>query len=163
MKSDYKVRAERFIKMIAPYFTDCERVRDYYFAVHLFNVQHHRSVIVKHGISRLVLITSDYVIKIDYNVDAGFGSCEDECEIYEEAKLAGFEYLFAQITHKEYYGKDYYIMPRIRDIGKYEEDASEYLNREESDWIDARLYDLHYNNYGWKDGHIVLIDYAAHY
>jgi hypothetical protein len=162
-KSSYEVRAERFIKMIAPFLITCRSIDDYYCAVNTFNFRYHRAVIMKHGISRIALITSDYVIKITYDEESDFGTCEDERLMYEEAKLAGFDYLFAQITHVEYEGKDYYIMPRINGIGKYEDDAFEYMTEEENDWVSNRIYDLHNKNYGWKNGHVVLIDYSAHY
>jgi hypothetical protein len=110
------------------------------------------------------MITSDYVVKIDYDPRAikRWGGCEEEMRLYAQAKADGFDYLFAKITRYEYEGYTFYIMPRIKGIGKYEDDAWKYMSYAEWDWCHKhRLCDLHSFNYGWRNGQVCLIDYGA--
>ena len=164
MRNTYEVRAERFIHQLYDYICDCGNYREIENAISRFNYMNRRNVIFRHGLTRIAFITSDYVIKMDfgsgYNMTQ-FGGCENECRIYEEAVAEGYEYLFAKPTMVEYEGHNFYIMPRIRNIGRYDYDVSEYLTEEENDWVEERVFDLHYRNYGWKDGHPVIFDYAA--
>lgn len=164
MRNTYEVRAEKFIHEIFNYIYDCENKEDYKWAVKCFNFDHHRRVRVAHGLTRVVLITSDYVVKIDcgtqYHIHT-FGGCANEFDIYAQAEVDGFEYLFAKPTAIEYKGRRFCVMPRIRGIGRGEGDADGYMDTDESDWVCERVFDMHSKNYGWKDGHPVLIDYAA--
>lgn len=165
MRNDYIVRAQKFIQEIAYYLEGADSIRSYDWAVTAFNTDHHRAVKMAHGLTRIALITSDYVVKIDYDPVkiATFGGCKNEMKIYELAEHDNISYLFAKITPYEYNGMTYYIMPRIRNIGQSEDDAWEYMTEDESDWcMEHGLFDLHSHNYGWKDAHIVLIDYGAH-
>lgn len=160
MRNSYEVRAKKFIHQIAPYL---ERVTDHddrEYAVNLFNFDHNRRVSYAHGMTRYALITSDYVVKVDY-ATTRWGNSEDEMEIYEEAKQDGFDYLFAKISRYDYNGISFYIMPRIYGIGKKWYDADEYLTDEERHWVYDHVCDLHNENYGWKDGRVVIFDYAA--
>ena len=164
MRNTYEVRAEKFIHQIYSYVCDCVEVEDYEWAINAFNHRYNRKVKVAHGLTRVALITSDYVVKIDcgsyYNLNQ-FGSCANEFDIYAQAVEAGFEYLFAKPTAVEYNGMSFCVMPRIHGIERKEYDADWYLTPEESDWVCDRVFDMHNGNYGWKDGHPVLIDYAA--
>jgi hypothetical protein len=109
-------------------------------------------------------ITSDYVIKYDFgsyrNVH-DFGSCADEVKLYALAEKEGFAHLLAKPTMVEYMGHSFCIMPRIPGIGKYQYDVYEYLVGDECDWVMEHIYDVHNQNYGWKEGHPVIIDYAC--
>ena len=164
MANSYEVRAQKFIQQIFPMiedFTDEDTVIN---NVHMFNLLNHRKVRVASGLTRIALISSDYVIKFDYNNYnvSIWGGCENEIELYHQAETDGFDYLFAKITRYEYQGYKFYIMPRVYGIGRKEEDAWDYMTEEESDWCeDHNLCDLHSFNYGWRNGHICLIDYGA--
>jgi hypothetical protein len=162
--SSYEVRAIRFIQQIFSYIADCHTVRSYRDAVLAFNLKHNRKVICNNGMTRVALITSDYVVKIDYcpeNVER-WGGGEQEVEFYQMASSEGYGYLFAKITPYHYKGHTFYIMPRVHGIGRKFDDADTYMTEEESDWCwEHDLYDLHNQNYGWKDGHVVIIDYGA--
>lgn len=160
----YEERAKNFIAEIFPYIQHCgshyamERMIDDY------NRDHNRKVAYCHGLTRFALVTSDYVVKVDYNPRkiAEFGGCEKEIALYEEAESDGFAYLFAKITRFDYMGNRFYIMPRVHGIGRFPWDAWEYMTAEEADWCnDHNLKDLHNFNYGWKEDHVVLIDYGA--
>lgn len=157
----YEERAKDFIKQIFPYLDGCDdEHEEREWAVLAFNHDHNRKVIYSHGMTRYALITSDYVVKVDY-AQTRWGNSEDEMEVYEEAVADGFDYLFAKISRYEYMGKTFYIMPRIYGIGKKFYDADEYLTEEECDWVWEHICDLHNQNYGWKNGHVVIFDYAA--
>lgn len=166
MKNDYITRAQQFIKSIYPFIMNCWEENEIYNAVAQYNYIKHRRVSVKHGATRMVLITSDYVIKFDFGMAdriRTFGGCEKEMELYSIAEADGFEYLFAKITRFDYFDYVFYIMPRIHGIGRTEYDADEYMTNNEWCWCrDHRMFDLHNLNYGWRDGHICLIDYAAY-
>lgn len=164
MKNTYEVRAQNFIKQIFPYLISCRKYRDYEFAVWAFNMKFNRKVIFQHGLTRIAFITSDYVIKMNFHESAAelFGDCESEIALYNEAEQDGFEYLFAKISRYEYRNTTFYIMPRISEINKTYNEAWDYMTDEECDWCcNHCLGDLHCSNYGWKNGHIVIIDYAA--
>ena len=160
MRNNYEVRAQKFIQQIAPYLDGLDEHEDRETAVACFNDSHHRKVIYAHGMTRYALITSDYVVKVDYK-ETRWGNCEDEMFMYKLAERAGYAYLFAKISRYRFNGVNFYIMPRINGIGKTWSDAEEYLTEEEFDWVYDHVRDLHNENYGWKNGHIVIVDYAA--
>lgn len=165
MRNTYEVRAQKFIQRIAAYLQGAETIQDFDWAVCAYNHDHHTSVRLSHGMTRVALITSDYVVKIDWSPESikTFGGCEKEMALYAEAEADGFAHLFAKITPFQYDGMTFYIMPLIRGIGRTSQDAWEYMTVEESDWCsNHNMYDLHYLNYGWKKDHIVLIDYGAY-
>ena len=164
MKNDYEVRAQKFIRQIFPYLEGCRNDHsDREYAVWTFNRDHNRKVMYEHGMTRYALITADYVVKVDYACTR-WGNSEDEMELYEEAVQDGFEYLFAKISRYLYQDMAFYIMPRIHGIGSKFYDADEYMTASEVNWCcDHGLCDLHNQNYGWQDGHVVIFDYAARY
>ena len=164
MKNDYRIRAMRFIEQVYPYIENCDN--DPFTcrrAIMRFNATRSRRVIVAHGVSRIALITSDYVIKFDYDSEEveRVGGNESEEKFYAFAKKYGFSHLFAETTSYAYGNKIFYIMPRINNIGKYESDVYWFLNTEDRDFVRDYLYDMHNFNYGWKDGYPVIIDYAC--
>lgn len=167
MKSNYVARAQQFVHLIAPYFVSCHEEYQFERATHCFLKDHpHRRVYFTHGYTRVALITSDYVIKIDYNEYgiSSFGGCEKEIELYKRAASMGMAHLFAEITRYEYNGRIYYIMPRVEDIDEDRaEDAWDFMTEDERDWCeDCGLSDLHGGNFGFLHGHMVIIDYACY-
>lgn len=162
--SSYEVRAIRFIQQIFSYIADCHTVGSYWDAVQAFNLEHNRKVMCDNGMTRVALITSDYVVKIDYHAKnvKRWGGGEQEVKFYRMASSEGYGYLFAKIKPYYYKGQMFYIMPRVHGIGRKFEDADAYMTEEEADWCwEHDLCDLHNQNYGWKDGHVVIIDYGA--
>ena len=162
---NYEERAKDFIAQIFPFIAD--KYDPYTIAdiVAEFNHQFNRHVEMKHGIARIALITSDYVVKFDFDDDEvdSVGGCENEIAVYAEAERDGFAYLFAKTTRYEYKNRFFYIMPRINGVGsKLYHYAEDYLDPKEQEWCDAHnISDLHCNNYGFRNGHICLIDYAC--
>ena len=164
MKSDYRERAFRFIQEVYPYI-DGFMYEPYLVTrrIRIFNHAKSRNVQVRNGCARIALITSDYVIKFDYDEDEvrRIGGCEDEVYFYGFVKKNHMEHLFAEITPVSYMGHKFYIMPRISGIGRYEDMHVEYfLNFEDSDFVHSYLSDMHSGNYGWKNGYPVIVDYA---
>ena len=164
MKSDYITRAKKFLQQIAPLFDDCFYTDDYVRVINWFNHEHNRKVICSYGLTRIALITSDYVIKFDYDQYEvkHFGGCKSEVDFYNFAKRKGYAHLFAKITPVIVNGCTYYIMPRINGIGRHENHyVQEYLDCDDADFVDEYLNDMHDQNYGWKNGYPVIIDYAC--
>lgn len=167
MKNDYETRAKKFLEKIFPFIEndifDPYCVED---AIENFNDTYHRKVKVGYGEARIALITSDYVIKYDYNDDCveEIGGCENEVELYAQAVADGFDYLFAKTMRYNYEGYSFYIMPRIDHIGEYRNfyhSAEYYMTIEERAWcVDHNLTDLHCNNYGFRKGKVCIVDYA---
>ena len=162
--SSYEVRAIKFIHKICPFIEDCKSLDEYADAVDDFNTMYNRNVQFDNGSARMVMITSDYVIKFDYNPSkvAEWGGCEDEVKLYNKAVKDGFAYMFAKIKPYYYNGRIFYIMPRIHGIARTFCDADQYMTAKEYKWCKSvELYDLHRYNYGWKNNHIVIIDYGC--
>lgn len=163
MKSNYYVRAERFLKSIFPYIADEDifNVEEVKNGVECYNREKHRKVEVYHGATRIALITSDYVIKWDYdeeNIDT-WGGCESECNFYEYAENSGYGYLFAEATRFVYDGIMFCIMPRIN-MNNYWHSFNEFCNPTEYHWIVNHVGDLHNGNWGIYKGKLKIIDYA---
>ena len=165
MKSDYRIRAKKFLKSIFPYIDgymwDFDEVM---YQVEKYNYDKKRHVIVSRGSARIVLITSDYVIKWDYDSDyvEEIGGCDDEYLAYQEATKAGYSYLFAEATLIEYNGFSFMVMPRIKRIGRSNNggDIKAYLTPDEYEWVFKFNNDLHSYNWGIRNGKACLIDYA---
>ena len=166
-KNNYEVRAQKFIQKVFPYIEE-DMFNPYSVekAIDKFNEDFHRSVKVHYGDARIAIITSDYVVKFDYDSESieEIGGCEQEIELYEQAVEDGFDYLFAKTSRYDYEGYSFYIMPKINGIGQYKNiyhHADYYMTYEEKDWCDAHnLTDLHCNNYGFRKGKVCIVDYA---
>ena len=165
MKSDYRFRAAKFLKDIFPYICDCLTDRyDVQKAIDCYNACKHRNVLFSYGAVRIALITSDYVIKWDYNKECIYecGGCADEHKAFMKAKEMGYDYLLAESTLIEYHGYYFMIMPRISKIGrKYNGgEIRNYLTEKEYKWVIKFDRDIHSYNWGIRDGKACLIDYA---
>ena len=161
---NYEERAKDFIKEIFPYIENCDAPFEALNSVKKFNATHNRNVIVRHGIARIALITSDYVVKFNYDpyeVEA-VGGGEEEVELYAHAVHDGFDYMFAKVSRYVYRDHSFYIMPRIYGIGSSHKCAEHYMTIEEREWCERyQLGDLHCNNFGFRNGQICIVDYAC--
>lgn len=169
MKSDYRIRARKFLDNILPYISDVltdtgivSKIIDEY------NVNHSRKIEVHEGSARCVLVTSDYVIKWDYDAKnvKKIGGCEKEWEVYQQAKRAGMAYLLAECMLVERKDVVFEIMPRVPAIGyrcHKNKGIAEFLTEEEFHWLSyiGLLRDMHSWNWGLKYNKPVIIDYAA--
>ena len=165
MRSGYEVRARVFAQAIYPFVCDCKTVEDYEDAISNFNVMFHRHVRVNCGQTRVVFITSDYVLKLDYgNRGRMWGTCADERKAYCKVFRDGYAYLFAKTTPIMVNEKVFYVMPRINRVGtEYNgwDEAWDVVDDEERDYLFENFRDLHSENFGWKNRKPVIIDYAC--
>ena len=158
----YEERAKDFLKRVYPiisqYLTDPEKIED---CMDKFNEKNDRNVVVCWGSARVALITSDYVIKWEYDTEQAYfiGGFENELNLYKKAQDDGFAYLFAEITPFEYRDFPFYIMPRI--AGGAYGNAWNCMTKEEANWCKKhRLEDLHSGNFGFRNGHLCIFDYG---
>lgn len=166
MKSDYRIRAQKFLKSIFNEIREhLDSPSDIDNIMWVYGYSHSRKISVKWGCARCAIITSDYVIKWDYDVDCAeeVGGIELERAIYEKAVAAGFGYLFAETTLIEMGGYKFSIMPRIGGIGRQAHKKGEiinYLDEEDFHFLHNTIIDMHSENWGLKNGYPVIIDYA---
>ena len=159
----YEERAKDFIAEVFPFIKDHYHPWDVEEPIYQFNHSHSRNVEVYHGCARVALVTSDYVIKWDYDNDEvdEIGGCENEIELYSLAEKDGFAYLFAKISRYRYGDRNFYIMPRIKGIGQGGGYAEKWMTPQEYKWCkDHCLVDLHSNNYGFRNKHVCIVDYG---
>lgn len=165
MKSDYRVRAYRFINSVLPYIKnalfDIDEIEK---CIARYSHDHSRKVEVAWGSARIALITSDYVVKWDYDADCvnDIGGCLDEYDAYMKAKREGFDYLLAETTLVMIDNIMFSIMPRIKNIGprNHSGHISNYLTAIEWEWIRQFDKDIHHYNWGIRHGKACIIDYA---
>lgn len=161
---NYIERAKDFIKAVLPYIeNDMFDPWSLRTDIRKFNAEHSRAVRVASGCARVALITSDYVVKFEYDEYEvqSIGGCENEIYLYNLAKQDGFAYLFAEITPVEWAGRTFYVMPRIRGINEYNGRGWRYMTNAERDWCERHsLTDLHCGNFGFRNGHICIVDYG---
>lgn len=169
MKNDYVVRARKFLEELIPFFP-CEsgnarkRRLGVQNALDKFMVKHpRRKIYFCNGAVRYVLITSDYVIKWDYDTSAAenYGGCVKESKIWNKVKNSSYRYLFAPITRITVGGHYWYVMPRIR--GKHPDRiAYRFLSPEEKKFLENNdICDLHNGNYRIVRGKVKIFDYAC--
>lgn len=165
--ADYKTRAIEFLRSIYPYICyHLDSVCGVEDGVNEYMREHYtRHVEVCCGAARIVLITSDYVVKWDYCSDVEYiGGCEKEYQNYQMAKRYGYEYLFAESELYVLEGTTFEIMPRIEKIGReyHMTPIKELLNAAEWEWLTETgiNWDLHHYNWGLKDNKPVIIDYG---
>lgn len=172
MKSDYRIRAQKFIEQIFPYidgymYDDLDETIK---RVQRFANEKHRKILVNNGISRIAIITADYVIKWDRHLAQNrydrsqVGDCEKEYLTWRwlQDENPGYAYLFAEITRFRFGGENFYIMPRVRGIDKNRGgEAYEYVGVDEETFLCRWFFDLHAGNFGIdRAGNVTIIDYA---
>lgn len=167
MMRSYEERAKDFIKVLAVYCKGCKTKWDFLNAAAHFRQDYpRRKLIVSYGVSRIVFITSDYVIKVDYkhNGYKWAGDCASEYANYRKYDEDGYGYLFATCTRYRCLNRYFYIMPRVRGIGNCHKDFDAALDEDEYDYVYDHCCDLHGANYGWdfKTNKPVIIDYAPY-
>lgn len=167
IKNDYEVRAKKFIKEFAPYLKGIRITKSNFYAiceaVRRFNVDKKRNVKVASGASRIALITSDYVVKLDLGT-TWTGNSKTEMLGYQQAQKDGYEYLLAKISLYKYRNRSFFIMPRARVATTLTWQSQERLwyklTEDERRYLYGNFKDLHRNNWGSLNGKLVLIDYA---
>lgn len=167
IKTDYEVRAKAFIKEFAPYLKGIRVTQSNSYKIHdavrRFNADKKRNVKVGSGASRIALITSDYVVKLDFGTTWA-GNSKTEMLGYEQAQKDGYEYLLAKISFYKYHNRSFFIMPRARVASTltWQGQRKLWLKLTESErrYLRENFKDLHGGNWGSLNGRPVLIDYA---
>ena len=160
---DFEIQARTLLQKLYPYIEHLTTVWSIENAVAEFNYKNKTKIKTKHGSTRIALICDDFVIKFNYDGwgSGSFGNGASEVRMYRKAVKDGFGYLFAPIVPvRKGYNRTFYLMPKIHDVGKCDENAEEFLNTEECRYIHRNVGDTHNENYGWENDHVVLIDYA---
>ena len=165
MKTDYESRARKFAHVLIALFAGCESLDDFEFAIQEYNATHSRPLVYAHGVSRIAIIRSDYVIKFDFCPsgwweDGHAGSISSEAHVYEQAVADGMEHLLAKITVDTEDDRTFAIMPRIRNVGNENRYWRNYCTHAESEWLEDHINDLHENNLGYRNDKVCVIDYA---
>lgn len=160
MKTTYEERGIKFGKFLAKMFENCENYGDFARAMDRYNKTHKNKLHWAHGYTRIAIIRSDYVIKFTYRKNTFAGDCISEQRVYEMAKKAGMEHLFAKTTLIEEYGHVFAIMPRINGVDDSKRFWWEHCTDEEHDWINKHVTDLGERNLGYRRGKVCIIDYA---
>lgn len=165
MKSSYEVRAAKFAAVLACLFAGCSTVDDFEFAVECYNDTHTRKLTTAHGVSRFVVIRSDYVIKFDMVPqgrwsDGSAGCIASEERVYARAVADNMAHLLAKLTVGEAYGRKYAIMFRICGVDDGWRWWADHCTREEAYWLEDNVGDLHEGNVGYRHGKVCVIDYA---
>lgn len=168
MKTSYIVRAKKFIRQILPYIIpNITWIPAVEKGVNEFCIAHNRKIKVAYGSARIALITSDYVIKWNYDNEAveDIGGNTEELKMYEKAKEDGFDYLLAEPTKVTINGYDFIIMPKVNigrtdNKGKQKRAIQNYLTDEEYMWTLDNIDDLHIYNWGFLKNKPVITDYA---
>lgn len=166
-KNDYVVRAQKFVRSFAPYI-DKNQVGIYSMrsAVRAFNKDYNRKVRLEYGATRIVLLTSDYCIKIDRtdNKSDFWGNCEKEYKAYMRMKRLKCREVFCPIEKYTYNNMNYYIMPMCSKADDYDVDLYDVnyrLTGKQTRFIENHFRDLHSGNIGMLHGKPVIIDYAC--
>ena len=173
MKKSYIERAMHMAELLSSYMENGNKIESSYnkcrMAAFEYNKRHSRSAMCfDNGSTRFAFIISDYVLKVDYNTIKSFGNSETELEAWNFICENGMEEYFAEITkYTSKSGITFYIMPRIKHVGEYDEESL-FEALYETDivaysFIQDYFYDFHENNFGFKNGHPVMIDYAWNY
>lgn len=165
-KSDYIVRAQKFVRSFAPYINKNQvTVRSMISAVDAFNMDYNRKVRLSNGASRVVLLTSDYCIKIDRTDCSDFyGNCEKEYKAYTRMRRLKCRTAFCPIEKYTYGNVNYYIMPMCSKTDETNiklRDVTNRLTARQTRFIREHFEDLHSNNIGVLHGEPVIIDYAC--
>lgn len=167
IKNDYVVRAQKFVRSFAPYIDKNQVTIDsMYSAARAFNKDYNRKVRLDYGATRVVLLTSDYCIKIDKtdNKSNFWGNCEKEYKAYMRMKRLKCREVFCPIEKYTYNNMNYYIMPMCSkaddwDVQMY--DVANRLTAKQTHFINKHFKDLHSGNIGVLHGKPVIIDYAC--
>ena len=168
MARTWQFQAEKFAEEIYPYIKRklssdnydgdfCKALRS---VVEKYRRYKNPRIEMDWGATRVCIIGSNFVLKFDYGKTDLFGGCYDEYLTYKKAKEDGYSHLFAKCRYFVKHGFSFFAMEKIDHIGEttlFEANWTE----DEIDYVDSNVRDLHFMNFGVRDGYGVVIDYAA--
>ena len=160
-----EARAMKFAAILLDRFNGCYTLRQFSDAIAYYNATHTRKIKWAHGVSRVVIIRADYVIKFDIRPTSCFsdgraGNCLTERAVFERAEKEGWSYLLAEPSVHVDGKRVFSIMPRVNGVGLGFRDMDDYLTYDEMDILYHNIRDLHCGNVGYYKGKPVVIDYA---
>lgn len=161
-RTSYEERGEKFARyLMKTVFKDCRTLKQYQLAVERYNFTHVNQLICKHGVSRVVIIRADYVIKIEYGKGKEWaGGNLAEREVYDQAVKDGMEHLLAKPTLVKIGRRTLSVMPRVEHIKDMKKDWRDYCTPAERKWLFWNVTDLHYGNVGYRKNKVYIVDYA---
>lgn len=161
-KTSYEERGAKFARyLFKTIFKGCRTLNQYEDAINKYNRTHTRKLVWKHGASRIAIIRSDYVIKIEYGAGKEWaGGNKSEKEIYDLAVKDKMEHLFAKTTLIKINRRVISIMPKVNHIRNYDRWWEDYCTDAERAWLWNHVADLHRGNVGYKRNKICIVDYA---
>ena len=163
-RKTYEERGISFAQRMSKHFEGCVTLRDFKTAIRKYNCTHKIPLTYEHGVSRIAIIRSDYVVKFNFKPTGWFddrraGDCESEQYVYEKALRAGMEYLLAKTTVLHLNGLTCCVMPKVEGVGTCRW-WERYCTVEEECWLKNNINDLHSNNVGFYKKKVCVIDYA---
>lgn len=165
MKKTYEERGLKFAETLAKMFQSCVYIWDFVAVIEEYNATHSRKLQWSNGVSRIVIMRSDYVIKFDYHPtgwweDGHAGNCETEEEVYAMAEAEGMEHLLAKPTVRHLFGHTVSVMPRIKNVHNSDRWWGNYCTEKEFNWLEDNIRDLHDGNLGYRGRKVCIVDYA---
>jgi len=162
----YQMRAYLYIKAMFEFVNDWCDWNDILSATEKTFFKTGKHAVVETGSSRIVIIGSDFVVKWDYDKEcvSEIGGCEDEFKKYKETLSTGYAYLLAPVFRFTYRERYFYVMPKIKHIGRREHDnktIDEFTTIYEREWLQKNIGDLHSWNWGLENNKPIIIDYAC--
>lgn len=161
-RTSYEERGEKFARyLMRTIFKGCRTLSQYLDAVDSYNATHVNKLICKHGVSRVVIVRADYVIKIEYGTGKDWaGGNLAECKVYDQAVKDGMAHLLAKPTLVKIRRKTLSIMPRVEHIGDRKKNWRDHCTPAEREWLFWNTADLHRDNVGYKRNKVYVVDYA---
>lgn len=165
MKEMYQMNAFHYIIAIYDYINNWYNWDDIIEATEKVFWHTGKSASVECGSARMVIVGEDFVIKWDYDeCIKNIGGCEDEFNVYKKSLSTRYSHLLAPIYRVNFRERNFYIMPRVHNIGKQAHNnkgLDAFTTRNEYDWLIKNIGDLHSWNWGVENGKAVIIDYAC--
>lgn len=172
MLKDYELHAREWIEKNADILNQLwphrNEVRWYQRAFNYDN-----SITVNYGMTRVVLVGDDFVIKINKpKCDRWrmFGNSQDEVRMYKKACEDGYGWLFCPIRAMIIEHHTYYVMQKVDSVAEDEgyensidEEFYEVLGEEAVDYLNENVFDVHSQNFGFIHGQPIIFDYAANH
>lgn len=162
----YKMHAYHFLKAIFPYVNDWHDIDSVIEGLDDFYYHENKFAHLETGSSRMAIIGKDFVIKWNYDdeVIKEIGGCEEELQFYIKSLSSGYSHLLTPIYRLLYRDKNFYIMPRVHNIGPREhgyKKLEECVTPNEWKWLISNIGDIHSYNWGIENNYPIMIDYAC--
>lgn len=162
----YKMHAYLFLRNLFSYVKNWHDIDDVNDAIDKTFWNHGLSATLELGSSRMVVVGKDFAIKWNYDDEVidSIGGCEEEFQTYQKSLSTGYAHLLAPIFRLSYRDRNFYIMPRVHNIGPREhgyKKLEECVTKKEWEWLINNIGDIHSYNWGLEGNRPIMIDYAC--